>query len=145
MICNNCKQLYGPTLLQCPNCESLDVGRAEIVDDKELARQKNLNYLQVRHGELTAQKKGLTKDIQLKYNEVGKLNKELKSIGQAIYDLKNINGDTPHITDHAVVRYLERVKGMDIWQIKAEIMQHKESVRIVNTIVTVNEGKDEVS
>lgn len=52
--------------------------------------------------------------------------------------MKNVDDKAPHITDHAVVRYLERVKGVNIWDLKAEIMQHSDSVRVDNTIVTVN-------
>jgi hypothetical protein len=71
------------------------------------------------------------------------INVRLKELGAAIFDLKNLNGNTPHITDHAIVRYLERVKGMNIWDLKAEIMNHKNSVRVINTIVTVNGEEDE--
>lgn len=108
------------------------------MNDKDLERQKKLEVMQERHGVLTAEKRGLLKEVQIRHDKIGKINKELKSIGQSIYDLKNVDGDTPHITDHAVVRYLERVKEMDIWAIKAEIMQYKNSVRVVNTVVTVH-------
>lgn len=105
------------------------------MSNKEETRQEKLNALQERHGVLTREKQTLQRDTN---QRLVSINKELKSLGHAIYDLKNIDGATPHITDHAVVRYLERVKGVDIWEVKAEIMRHKKSVRINNTIVTVN-------
>lgn len=108
------------------------------MNDKDLERQKKLEVYQDKHGILTAEKRALLKEVQVRHDKIGVINKELAAIGQAIYDLKNIYGDTPHITDHAVVRYLERVKGLDIWGIKAEIMQYKKSVRAANTIVTVH-------
>lgn len=111
------------------------------MNKRETARQKKLNDLQEKHGEITRLKNAKKRSMATTMNEIAELNKELKKIGSAIYDLKNINGDTPHITDHAVVRYLEREKGLDIWQIKAEIMNSKNAVRIDNTIVTVNGGE----
>ena len=108
---------------------------------REEQRQARLNELQEKHGELTRLKNAKKRDMARIMNEIAELNKEIKRIGGAIYDLKNINGDTPHVTDHAVVRYLERVKGLNIWDIKAEIMNHNDSVRIDNTIVTVNGGE----
>lgn len=107
--------------------------------EKEVERQEKLQNLQRRHRELTAQRKALLTEERGIQDKLRVNKKELEAVGGAIYDLKNVNGDTPHITDHAVVRYLERVKGLDIWSIKSEIMQYKESVRIDNTIVTVNE------
>lgn len=112
------------------------------MNKKEEARTKKLNKLQKEHGELTRLKNAKKREMAKNMTEIAELNKEIKRVGSAIYDLKNINGDTPHVTDHAVVRYLERVKGMDIWEIKAEIMNSKDSVRIENTIVTVNGGEE---
>ena len=114
------------------------------VDKKEKARQKKLNALQEKHGELTREKNVKKREMAKNMADIAEINKELKKLGGQIFDLKNINGETPHITDHAVVRYLERVKGMNIWDIKAEIAQSSKAVRIENTIVTVN-GEDEVS
>ena len=102
---------------------------------KDIERQAKLERLQNRHGELTREKKAIQDATTKRLTEIAK---ELKSLGQAIYDMKNIDGEVPHITDHAIVRYLERVKGMDIWELKSEIMNHKDAVRVVNTIVTVN-------
>ena len=110
-------------------------------DKKEKARQKKLNALQEKHGELTRQKNIKKREMAANMTAIAEINKELKKLGGQIFDLKNINGETPHITDHAVVRYLERVKGMNIWDIKAEIAQSSKAVRIENTIVTVN-GED---
>lgn len=109
---------------------------------KNDTREKKLNKLQEQHGELTRLKNAKKRLMTATMNEIAEMNKELKRIGTAIYDLKNINGATPHVTDHAVVRYLERVKGMNIWDIKAEIMNSKDAIRIENTIVTVNGGDE---
>lgn len=112
------------------------------VSKKELARHKKLNKLQERHGELTRLKQKKKQQMVSSMNEITEINKELKVLGGQIFDLKNIDGDTPHITDHAIVRYLERVEGRDIWDLKAKIIEHKDAVRIENTIVTVNTDED---
>lgn len=114
--------------------------------NKEIERQEKLNAAQEKHGELTRTKNAIKRRMAQDMNEISLINKALKELGAKIYDLKNIDGDTPHITDHAVVRYLERVKGMNIWDIKAEIMNNKDAVRVDNVIVTINGGeKDDPS
>lgn len=109
---------------------------------KEPARQKKLNLLQEQHREMTSLKNSKKRDMTNIMSEIAEINKHLKRIGGAIFDLKNLHGDIPHVTDHAVVRYLERVKGLNIWDIKAEIMNSKDAVRIENTIVTINAKED---
>lgn len=98
--------------------------------------------MQNEHGTLTREKEQLQHSTNKRVKEI---NVRLKELGAAIFDLKNLNGETPHITDHAIVRYLERVKGVDIWDLKAEIMNHKNAVRVVNTIVTVNKDEPDAS
>lgn len=110
------------------------------MNPKEIKRQVKLEKLQNEHGSLTREKERLQHSTNKRLKEI---NLRLKELGQAIFDLKNLDGDTPHITDHAIVRYLERVKGVNIWDLKAEIMNHKNAVRVVNTIVTVNKDDDE--
>jgi len=73
-------------------------------------------------------------------NRIRKKARRLKDVGNAIYDLKH-EGDVPHITDHAVVRYLERVENMDIRELKLKVAKHKDSVMDGNVIVTVNDSK----
>lgn len=70
-------------------------------------------------------------------NKISKKSKKLTSVGQAIYDLKH-DGNTPEITDHAIVRYLERVEKMDINDLKIKVSQHKQAVKYGNVIVTIN-------
>lgn len=36
-----------------------------------------------------------------------------------------INASQPIVSEHAILRYLERVKGMDIESLKNEILDHK--------------------
>lgn len=112
------------------------------MNPKDAKRQVKLNELQDEHGRLTIVKRDLKKQVNRLTNDISIINKELNRLGGQIFDMKNEDGETPHITDHAVVRYLERVKGMNIWDIKAEIVAHRDAVRVINTIVTVN-GNDQ--
>jgi len=111
----------------------------------KIANQSKLNKLQEKHSALTRVKIKAKRGMADKMKEITKINKELKMLGCQIFDLRNIDGDTPHITDHAIVRYLERVEGRDIWELKAKIVEYKDSVRIENTIVTVNNPTGEES
>lgn len=108
------------------------------MNEKEIERDKKLNDLQEKHRLLSIEKRKKKKVLTELTTEIAQMNKELDRLGQQIFDLKNIDDKAPHITDHAVVRYLERVKGVNIWDIKAEIIQNKDAVRVDNTIVTVN-------
>lgn len=112
------------------------------MNQKDIDRQKKLEALQEEHRMLTTKKQQIKQRMNKDVAEITEINKELSRLGNQIFDMKNEDGDTPHITDHAVVRYLERVKKVDIWEIKAEIAAHKDAVRVINTIVTVN-GEDE--
>ena len=61
-----------------------------------------------------------------------------------IFHLKH-EGETPHVTDHAIVRYLERVEGMDIWSLKAKVAADANAVKVGNVYITVNEDLSGVS
>ena len=108
------------------------------MNEKDILRQSKLNELQEAHRLLSIEKRKKKKILTELTNEIGKMNKELDRLGNQIFDMKNVDDKAPHITDHAVVRYLERVKGVNIWDLKAEILAHSDVVRVDNTIVTVN-------
>lgn len=108
-------------------------------------RNKKLDLLQTKHRQLVAERIPLAEDAKAKQKIANKATKlvqektrEIHEVGQQIFDMKH-GGATPHVTDHAVVRYLERVKGVDIWKLKEEVSLHKDAVREGNVIVTINE------
>lgn len=119
---------------------------------KEEKREKKLNELQTRHRSLLAERLPIQQEYKEKAKALDKVRKvlnkknaEIKEVGEQIFHLKH-NGDTPHVTDHALVRYLERVEGLDIWELKSRVANDKNAVREGNVIVTVNEdlgGSDE--
>lgn len=115
----------------------------------EAERAKSLNELQVKHRHLLQERVPLVADFKKK-NKVAEnarklmnaKSKELRDVGEAIYDMKH-KGETPHVTDHAIVRYLERVEGLDIWAIRNKVSNHKDAVREGNVVVTINEDLSE--
>lgn len=95
-------------------------------------REAKLNeYRQLRE-ELQTELKTLS-------NRRKKLMTRLRDVGNAIYDLLHESDQVPSVTDHAVVRYLERVKGWNIAELKAEVANHKNAHREGNVVVTVHD------
>jgi len=104
--------------------------------EKEIERRDKLAENQRIHRELSEARKPLIEESNKASNRVRKINKKIASVGQAIYALKH-EGETPEVTDHSVVRYLERVEGMDMLDIRAKVANHKRAVKVGNVIVTV--------
>lgn len=113
--------------------------------EKELEKQAKLESLQNQHRKLllerlplqTAFKKS-SKETEKHRQRLAKKSAEIKSVGEQIFHMKH-EGETPHVTDHALVRYLERVEGVDIWALKEKVASNKNAVREGNVVVTVNE------
>lgn len=101
-------------------------------------RDAKLSRYQKAHRTLLSEIEELKKLKAPLENQINRKNKKLHRIGQAIYDMKH-DGDTPEITDHAMIRYLERVEGRDIKELKILVAKDKNAVKIGNVIVTVNE------
>lgn len=104
----------------------------------DMTREEKLTSKMREHRELLSEIECLRKQRQPIDNKLRKLNSKLHKLGQAIYDLKH-SGMVPEVTDHAIVRYLQRVKGMNINDLKVEVAEHKQAVKQGNVIVTVNE------
>ena len=98
------------------------VGELKKVDDKLI--------------QLKVEKSGLDKDI---FNYT----KKKSSLESQIKDLKNAMRETI-VSDHAIVRYFERVLGIDIDDVKEEILKQERHKNVVkdNTIVTVIENEE---
>lgn len=63
-------------------------------------------------------------DIQNKNNELSAKGNKIKELKNKIASFGQ-NEETPYISDHAVIRYLERVKGIDVESFKKEILSDK--------------------
>lgn len=100
-------------------------------------REQKLDIAQRKHRDLLLKHSAIHREWKTLDNKRRKVNGEIHKVGQAIYDLKH-SGDTPTVTDHAIVRYLERVEGIDISELKLKVMGDKNAHREGNVIVTVN-------
>lgn len=76
--------------------------------------------------DLTKKIQTLEQEIEAMKTDVGTKQKELSTKTKIVQSLKQkmatVNAGKPIITDHAVVRYLERVKGMNIAEVEKEIL-----------------------
>lgn len=116
---------------------------------KEEQRLDKLNKLQKKHRQLLIERVPLVADYKKKHKVATKAQqvmnaktKEIRDVGEQIYDMKH-RGETPHVTDHAIVRYLERVDGIDIWALRDKVAGHSLAVREGNVVVTINEDLTE--
>ncbi len=99
-------------------------------------RQAKLEEYQKLHRLLLEEANSLREEYKKASNKLQRHNIKIRSVGQAIYDLKH-DGQTPHITDHAIVRYLERVEGQDIDDLRLKVANHKRAIIEGNVVVTV--------
>ena len=113
-------------------------------------KDQRLNELQEQHRRLLAEKlplvqayKESARETDRRRRPVEAISKKIKLIGEQIFQLKH-DGPTPHVTDHAIVRYLERIEGLDLSSVKLKIAEHKDAVREGNVIVTVNQNIEDL-
>lgn len=110
-----------------------------------MTKEEKLNKLQSTHRRLLTERIPLVADMKKKdktaakaHRIVAEKSKEIHDIGLQIFEMKH-GGSTPHVTDHALIRYLERVESLDVVALKDKVAAHKDAVREGNVIVTVNE------
>jgi uncharacterized protein YydD (DUF2326 family) len=105
--------------------------------DEDSPEGRELNDLQTRYGMLERRKDALRKQVIPINKELTELNAEIQRLGTRISQLKHGKKQLPHITDHAVVRYMQRVEGMDIDEIRSKIAGHPKAHMHENVIITV--------
>lgn len=70
-----------------------------------------------------------TSQISSKQSEINQYNKELNQLQKQFTEIENkiekYTNKNPIISEHAIVRYMERVKKIDIEEIKKEILSEK--------------------
>lgn len=85
-----------------------------------------LKSLQTRRAELDAEYRSVLQKVQDGQNSANEIKRRLRAVDRAIDALKNECGDFI-VTEHAIVRFIERVIGMDMEELKNTIAP--ESVR----------------
>lgn len=88
---------------------------------------QELKQLQSRRTKLLASIKVAEEDSKEKNRLCSQLKEQLKAINQKITDLEN---SEVIVTEHAIIRYLERAMGLDLEQIKREILSERNEALI---------------
>jgi len=101
-----------------------------------LKDSQELKQLQSREIKLSTELKHLSEDAVSTASKLSSGKGKLASIKEEIRNLEQKN-ITPVVSEHAVIRYLERVKGLNIELIKQEILTEK----IVEQFKTLGNGK----
>jgi hypothetical protein len=95
-----------------------------------------LKQLQTRQAKAAALQKALREEMCVLQERLKACNAEVSELNQRISDL-SMNGRQPVVSEHAILRYLERVKGVDIAAIQAEIL----SADVIEQIKVIGSGK----
>lgn len=91
---------------------------------KSVATTTELKGLQTQLAQATAKRELLQQEVFNTQKEVHTLTTRIKSLNNRIKQLKE-NEHEPVVSEHAILRYLERVKGVDLDALKHEIMDDK--------------------
>jgi chromosome segregation ATPase len=80
-----------------------------------------LKSLETRLKERQGRREELIKLVDQYQKELSQTNKDIHHLNQEIYNLKNQNKDII-VSEHAVLRYIERVVGIDLEDVKGKIL-----------------------
>ncbi len=83
---------------------------------------QKLKNLQVRKTQLETELKDLQQTVKNINKKICETNNSLINITK---EIKNITSQSPTISEHALLRYVERVLGIDLEKIKREILSEK--------------------
>lgn len=97
--------------------------------------QERIRTLGVKKRDLEKRREQLTKKQSRAINEIVEINKQLKAINIELHDLSQ-KRYAPLVSEHALVRYLERVKNIDADLLRSEILPE----HIVEQIITLGDG-----
>jgi|688.fasta_scaffold480146_3 chromosome segregation ATPase len=97
-----------------------------------------IKSLNTQLAKLEARRDVINKEITDNQSELAKINSKYKTLRARYEELTNPKSvKEPILSEHAIIRYLERVKGLDIAEISNEIMDEKTK----NAIKFMKNGK----
>ena len=85
-----------------------------------------LKSLETRYKSVETKRKILIKEIEEKQIEASKLKRELGKIKQQIENLKSKDNGKIIITEHALLRYIERVLGINLNELQQRILDESD-------------------
>lgn len=105
-----------------------------------IKKSHNLKYLKTKLEKLNSQREILIKETKQKQNELNKIKKEMESLLNEINRLQS--GDDLIFSEHAILRYIERVMGIDLDELKEKILPKNEREKILNVADSMAYKKD---
>ncbi len=102
------------------------------------ANSQRLKHLHVRRNQLETDIEMHKRTLRDLEKEVSHKQAQLRSVEQQIDEIQNMR---PMVSEHAMLRYLERVKGIDLKEIEKEIL----SDSVSDTIETISSGRIPIS
>ncbi|MCZ6117353.1 hypothetical protein [Campylobacter ureolyticus] len=94
------------------------------MSNKSIKKSNELKYLQTQRQKLVSQREILKKVTKEKQDELTSLNSKIKNIDERLEKL--ISGNEIVFSEHAILRYIERVLGINLTDIKAKILTESE-------------------
>lgn len=94
------------------------------MSNKSIKKSNELKYLQTQRQKLVSQREILKKVTKEKQDELASLNSKIKNIDEKLEKL--ISGNEIIFSEHAILRYIERVLGINLTDIKAKILTEPE-------------------
>ncbi|MCZ6150062.1 hypothetical protein O6B96_03195 [Campylobacter ureolyticus] len=94
------------------------------MSNKSIKKSNELKYLQTQRQKLVSQREILKKVTKEKRDELTSLNSKIKNIDEKLEKL--ISGNEIIFSEHAILRYIERVLGINLTDIKAKILTEPE-------------------
>ena len=90
------------------------------MSNKSIKKSNELKYLQTQRQKSVSQREILKKVTKEKQDELESLNSKIKNINERLEKLISSNGII--FREHAILRYIERVLGINLTDIKAKIL-----------------------
>jgi len=107
-----------------------------------ISKQNKLKHLESKLSDFNSKYDIIKRDYQEKQKELEQIKRQIKNIEQEINKLKN---DDLIISEHAILRYIERVLGIDIEEIKHKIVPNKDTIKnLGNGVFPINNFKIKV-
>lgn len=104
---------------------------------KDIKLTQDLKFFQTKLAKMEAQRSVLIKEVTQMQNNLSGLNKQIKTLEENIHKLST-NNDDLIFSEHSILRYIERVMGVDIEALKEKILPKKERQSILKASNPLN-------
>lgn len=107
---------------------------------KDIKKAQNLKYFETKITKLKSEREILLKDVDEKQKSLAAFKKEIKSLQNKIDQIRSSSNEII-FSEHAILRYIERVMHIDIEELKEKILPKSEREAILKTSKTLNYKK----